>query len=198
MTGHTGRVRALALLNNGQLASGAQDRTIRIWDPNTGALISTLSASAQVFSLVVLQNSNLASGLSTGEIQVWDISSGTSLFIFDTGSAGTMAMTVLASGELVNAYSSGSLYFLKIWNSLTGTLIRQFASSSSMNDLTQLPNSNIATGNGDNSIKIYDSSNGALLQTIINNTAAVNTIALIPDGRLASGSRDGSLKILVV
>ena len=37
LEGHTGSVTALCLLPDGRLASGSDDKTIRLWDVTTGA-----------------------------------------------------------------------------------------------------------------------------------------------------------------
>ena len=41
LTGHTNYVRALAVLQNGDLVSGSDDSTINIWNANDGSLIRT-------------------------------------------------------------------------------------------------------------------------------------------------------------
>jgi WD40 repeat protein len=56
LTGHTNIVNTFAILLNGNLASGSYDNTIKVWNPNTGSLVYTLT------SLATLPNGNLASG----------------------------------------------------------------------------------------------------------------------------------------
>jgi WD40 repeat protein len=64
MTGHTGPVNAIKLLNTANVASGSDDKSIIIWSLSTGAALCTLSShTAAVTSLVVLPNGALASGL---------------------------------------------------------------------------------------------------------------------------------------
>ena len=43
LTGHTRRVVALTVFQNGNLVSGSADTTIKVWNPRTGALIQTLT-----------------------------------------------------------------------------------------------------------------------------------------------------------
>ncbi|MBE8969400.1 hypothetical protein IQ277_25235 [Nostocales cyanobacterium LEGE 12452] len=44
LSGHTEPVRALTLYSNGQvLASGSDDKTIKLWNPATGVLLRTLT-----------------------------------------------------------------------------------------------------------------------------------------------------------
>ena len=50
LTGHTGRINSLVELKNGYLASGSDDRTIRIWDVENEKTLSILTGhSNQVF-----------------------------------------------------------------------------------------------------------------------------------------------------
>ena len=65
---------SLALLLNGNLASGSMDQTIKIWNKDTGSLMKTLkSHTHEVRSLVVLQNGYLASGDASGNIKIWNV-----------------------------------------------------------------------------------------------------------------------------
>ena len=64
-------------MNNGYLASGSYDNTIKIWDTNTGNEIRTLKAHTDyVRSLVVLNNGYLASGSYDNTIKIWDTNTG--------------------------------------------------------------------------------------------------------------------------
>ena len=63
VTGHGGPVYSLAVLQNGDLASGSSDQTIKIWDILTGSMKRTLTGHTNsVVSLAVLQKGDLASG----------------------------------------------------------------------------------------------------------------------------------------
>ena len=53
---------SLAVLQNGDLASGSEDKTIKIWDSSTWSLKRTLTGHSDwVRSLAVLKNGDLAS-----------------------------------------------------------------------------------------------------------------------------------------
>jgi WD40 repeat protein len=72
LIGHNDSVCSLAVLQNGDLASGSWDNTIKIWDTNTGSLKRTLVGhTGYVWSLAVLQNGDLASGSWDNTIKIW-------------------------------------------------------------------------------------------------------------------------------
>jgi len=63
LNGHSDWVRSLAVLQDGSLASGSYDKTIRIWDTKTGQSTKVLIGhSNYVLSLAVLQDCSLTSG----------------------------------------------------------------------------------------------------------------------------------------
>ena len=59
---HENTIRALALLKNGDLVSGSDDRKIKIWDRRGLSLKNTINDGGYVHSLTVLMNGDLASG----------------------------------------------------------------------------------------------------------------------------------------
>jgi len=73
LTGHTDTVASLVVLPDGLLASGSYDKTIRIWNVNTGITIKKLTGhTGRVYSLVVLpDDSLLTSGSDDKTIRIW-------------------------------------------------------------------------------------------------------------------------------
>jgi len=61
--------------------------------------------------------------------------------------------------------------------------------------LLDLPNGLLASSSQDQTIKIWNLSNGSLYKTLYNHTDSVMTLALLPNGNLASGSLDDTIKI---
>ncbi len=76
LTGHKSYVTSLAVLPNGDLASGAFDTTIIIWNVYDGSMIRNLSGHINaVTSLTVLLNGDLVSG-SYQKIIIWNTNDG--------------------------------------------------------------------------------------------------------------------------
>jgi WD40 repeat protein len=62
----------MVLLTDGSLASGSGDKTIRIWNLQSGETLQILNGhSGGVFCLAVLENDFLASGSADKTIRIW-------------------------------------------------------------------------------------------------------------------------------
>lgn len=78
MKGHTGRIFSLATLTNGDLVSGGEDNTIKIWDANNGSLKKTLTGhTSWIRDFAVLNGNRLVSGSEDRTIKIWDTNEGT-------------------------------------------------------------------------------------------------------------------------
>ena len=77
LEGHTDAVRSLAFLGEGRLASGSNDKTIKIWNTETGGCVRTLAGhTGAVRSLASLGDGRLASGSYDKTIKIWNIETG--------------------------------------------------------------------------------------------------------------------------
>ncbi|CAF1635084.1 unnamed protein product, partial [Didymodactylos carnosus] len=119
-------VRALAVLTNGELASGSFDKTIKIWNPKDGTVKRTLKAHFPVWILISLPNGDLVSGSNANSIIIWNPINGTLKKELISHTNWIRAFAVFSNEDL----ASGSVdKTVKIWNPRDGTLKRTFSTS---------------------------------------------------------------------
>ena len=75
LKGHTDLVNCLVVLPNGNLGSGSDDKTIKIWNINNGSVLKTFTGHSNwVTTLAVLANNiSLASGSADKTIRFWNL-----------------------------------------------------------------------------------------------------------------------------
>ncbi|CAF1000973.1 unnamed protein product [Brachionus calyciflorus] len=72
LNGHSKWISSLAVLPDGNLESGSDDTTIKIWNTNYGSVIKTLNGHSEwVECLAVLPDGNLTSGSDDITIKIW-------------------------------------------------------------------------------------------------------------------------------
>ncbi|MDD5395477.1 MAG: hypothetical protein PHE17_20830, partial [Thiothrix sp.] len=69
-------VNSVAFDGGGQLASGSDDGTVKLWDVKSGELKQTLQAQSRVWSVAFDGGGQLASGSDDGTVKLWDVKSG--------------------------------------------------------------------------------------------------------------------------
>jgi phospholipase A-2-activating protein len=72
LNGHTCIVSCLVVLSNGDLASGSEDKTVRIWNSKNGNTKILNGHTSVVYSLALLPDGNLASGSADNTIRIWN------------------------------------------------------------------------------------------------------------------------------
>lgn len=87
-SGHSGEIDAIAFTPDGRwLATGSEDKTIRIWDVSTGRTLRTLIGhTALIWSLAFSPDAKrLASASQDGTLRVWDTANWTPIYTLNSG-----------------------------------------------------------------------------------------------------------------
>ena len=170
-----------------QLAAGLNNGDLNIYNINTGSLISTLKVMSVVFDLILLNNGFLASSCSQAVV----ISSESSIKFNLTGHTNFVYglkevspnSNILASGSSDNT--------IKIWNTLTGQLIRTLTGHTNyilwsldlLND-----GQTLVSGSWDQTIKLWNWSTGQLLNTF-NTGLLIRSLAVVNPTIITSTSK---------
>lgn len=197
--GHTDAVWAVALTQDGQtLVSASADKTIKVWNLETGKVKATLTGHTDTVRAIALASNDqtLISASGDKTIKIWDMQTFKLKRTLTSSDAPVWSIAVSSDGQtLVSGYENGSI---KIWNFPTGQLLRTIRGHNNrVFTVAMSPDGEtFATGGIDKNINIWSLYTGKLLRTITGHQDAVRALAFSRDGKtLTSSSWDKSIKI---
>ncbi|MGJ3252693.1 MAG: protein kinase domain-containing protein [Elainellaceae cyanobacterium] len=207
LLGHSGAVSAIAISPNGQwLASGGADRSIKLWDLQSGMLVHTFAGRSLWFGdghrdrISSLQfasdSSQVLSGSDDGTIKLWDINTRQCIASL-TGQGWIVASIALSpDGQLlVSGSADGSV---TLWNMANREPIERWKKHrDQVNALAISPDGQLlVSGSYDKTIRVWNLHTAELINTIRGHGDRVSAIALSPDwSLLISGSWDRNLRL---
>jgi WD40 repeat protein len=184
--GHTEAVQDVASLPNGKhCLSAANDKTIRLWNIETGSEVRRFEGHASW----VLAVSPLADGkrfLSCSldkTVRLWDIESGNEIRSFEERSGSLSAVAPLPDGRyfLAAGYKS-----IGLWEVETGAEVRRFTGhTAAVTGIALTPDGKrFISGGDDKTLRVWDIESGTEIGRL-RGRAQVGTAALaaLPDGR---------------
>jgi hypothetical protein len=176
-----------------QAISCSFDKTIKIWDLESGECVKTLVGhDGLIYCLEKLDDNRIISCSDDGLIKVWDLQQGTCLLTLLAHKQTVSSLRVLDK----NFFATGSID-IKIWSVQREACVKILLGHKSfVRCLILLPDGRgLVSGSQDKSIKVWDLGHGACTQTLNGHTDSVYSLLLLLNGLLASGSADKSIKI---
>jgi len=192
--GHSDKVSAIAYSPDGKhIVSGSYDKTIKIWDAESGREIRTLSGHTTAVSCVAYSPDGkfIASGSCSisgvhreqnGTIKVWDADNGKELLSFGGDRLDYKELTSLRKYDKVDQGADINA----VTFSPDGTRIAVATSNISIDSKLEFHHKEV--------VRIYDAMTGALLKTYIGQEGDYNTLSYSPDGkRIVAGGKHVAL-----
>jgi WD40 repeat protein len=217
LVGHSASVWGVAVTPDGRRAvSASDDRTLKIWDFESGRAVGTLQGhEGSVLSVAVTPDGRRAVSASSDKtLKVWDLEK---LWYLEGGRAlRTLAGhegPVLSVAVTPNtpdgerAVSASRDRTLRIWNLESGSALSLRRSTAVMRTLEghSAPVSDVAvtpagtravSASDDGTLKVWDLESGRAVRSLEGHGASVASVAVTPDGRWAvSASVDKTLKV---
>ncbi|MBD2531849.1 WD40 repeat domain-containing protein [Nostoc flagelliforme FACHB-838] len=198
LTGHSEKVTSVVISPDGEtLVSGCADKTIKVWNINTGKLIRTTEDLGEISSVAISPDGHfLAVGSSQhpkSNVRVCNLNSGKLIHTLLGHQKPVNCIAISPDGQIL---ASGSNK-IKIWNLQKGDRICTLWHSSAVNAAAISPDGTIlASASSDNKIRLWNPRTGDPLRTINGHSGEVKSVIISPDGRiLVSGSTDKTIKI---
>jgi WD40 repeat protein len=199
LAGHTDPVYSVSMSPDGTRAvSGSWDRTVRVWDLETGGCLRTLAGHTdRVYSVSISSDGTRAvSGSNDHTVRVWDLETGACLRVLEGHTDRVYSVSVSPDGT--RAVSGSRDHTVRVWDLETRACLRALEghtggvySASISSDGTRA-----ASGSKDHTVRVWDLKTGACLRTLKGHTDRVGSVSISSDGmRAVSGSNDHTVRV---
>ncbi|KAF5199424.1 Autophagy-related protein [Thalictrum thalictroides] len=163
-----------------KLISGGQDRTIKIWDTNTGMLDHTLyGCDGSVLDLTVSHdNKFIVAASSSNNLYVWDVGTGRICHTLK-GHSDKVCAVDISKVSCFLVVSAAYDRTIKVWNLQKGYCINTIISHSNCNALCfSMDGQTICSGHSDGNLRLWNVQSGRLLSEVAAHSNAITSICL--------------------
>jgi WD40 repeat protein/tRNA A-37 threonylcarbamoyl transferase component Bud32 len=199
LEGHTGDVQRVVFSPDGsQALSASTDRTVRLWDVATGALVRTLEGHTEQVLAVAFapDGSRAASGGGFGHleqgklvgdfnIRLWEVATGKEIRQLAGHTNQVWGLAFSPDGKYL--VSAGGDFLLRLWDVESGRELRSFEGhEDKVYSVAFSPDGRyLLSGSEDATVRLWDVETGRQVRSFDGHTEAVRNVAFSPDGRLA-------------
>ncbi|KIM20243.1 hypothetical protein M408DRAFT_308850 [Serendipita vermifera MAFF 305830] len=202
-TGHDDWITSVAFSPDNRLVvSGSWDNTVRIWDAETGELVTQpLEGHKDCVNSVAFSpdGRRVVSGSDDKTIRIWNIETGELIIEpFQGHESGISSVSFSPNGKRIVSGSWDKT--VRIWDAEVGEIITRplVGHKDGVNSVAfSLDGRRVVSGSNDQTVRIWDAETGHLVtKPLQGHKDIVTSVALSPNGRhLVSGSNDKTVQI---
>jgi WD40 repeat protein len=198
MKGHSDDVNSVAVSPDGRYAvSGSRDKTLRMWNLQTGQCVHTKSRSDHISALVVTPDGRyVLTGEVSGNLSILDLE--TDKWVRDLKDHRLTVKSVAITPDGRHVVSGSDDATLRVWELETGQCVHTMEGHKTyISAVAITPDGrHVVSGSWDDTLRMWELETGICVRTMKEHTDPVNSVVISPDGRYAvSGSRDKSLRM---
>ena len=199
LEGHDSYVYSVNFSPDGKtLVSGSDDKTIKLWDVETGQEIRTLKGhDSDVWSVNFSPDGKtLVSGSRDNTIKLWDVETGQEIRTLKGHDFYVASVNFSPDGKTLVSGSADNT--IKLWDVETGQEIRTLKGHDFyVRSVNFSPDGKtLVSGSWDNTIKLWNVETGQEIRTLKGHDNSVTSVNFSPDGKtLVSGSADKTIKL---
>jgi len=178
--------------------TGANDKTVRLWDVETGRCLRVLEGHTEAVRTVAwsADQRRALTGSEDKTVRLWEVESGRCLRVLE-GHKGVVR-SVAWSADQRRALSGADDKAMRLWDVETGRCLRvlggheRFIVSVAWSADQRL----VLSGSSDKTVRLWEVESGLCLRVLEGHTEEVWSVAWSADGRhTLSGSRDNTLRL---
>ncbi|KAJ6562705.1 WD40-repeat-containing domain protein [Mycena vulgaris] len=202
LQGHDDGVNCIAISADGvHIASGSDDKMIRVWDARTGKAITEpiQGHTERVWSVAFSPSgAHIVSGSDDKTICVWDVRTGKAIMEPIRGHTDSV-LSVMFSPDGARITSGSDDKTIRVWDVRTGkAVMKPIQHTDSVLSVVFSPDgAHIASGSDDKMIHVWDARTGkAVTKPIQGHISSVWSVAFSPNGaHIVSGSHDKTIRV---
>ena len=195
MSGHTKTITSLILFTENKLASGSEDKTIKLWDIKQRQCISTITGSYEIIQSLLKLNYNTLVAGSHSTIRVFNTDNKKELYSLIGHEKSVCTLIKLSEDKIISgAYDN----LIKIWNLKTKICETSlFGHDTTVYVVLLLQDGRLASGSGswDRALKIWDLENKRCDCTLMGHKREIKCMVQMKNGWLLTGSVDKTVKV---